>query len=191
MLSQSQRLLLCNFLLQLGLVIENASLPGVDALFLTYPDLLGHLQSVIKYGPKSVNFTCTTLNFDSYKFISNWPKIFKFKNLSMLYFCCHKNFLWAVVRHAVCICTYLSYESEVVADQDHPSLKLIDGAGESVDCLHVQMVGWLVQQEEVWPAERQPGKDYSTSLPIGEVPNRTNLAENDMMPSSHTTTREI
>lgn len=87
--------------------------------------------------------------------------------------------------------TYLSYESEVVADQNHPSLKFVDGAGESVDGLHVQMVGWLVQQEEVWPAERQPGKDDPTSLPIGEIPNWTNLAENDMMPSSHTTTREI
>ena len=81
--------------------------------------------------------------------------------------------------------TYLSYESEVVADQDHPSLKLIDGAGKSVDGLHVQMVGRLVQQEEVWPAERQPGKDDPTSLPIGEILNRTDLAENDMMPSSH------
>ena len=41
---------------------------------------------------------------------------------------------------------YLSYESKVVADKNHSSIEFVDGAGESVDGLHVEMVGGFVQE---------------------------------------------
>lgn len=62
-----------------------------------------------------------------------------------------------------------------MADQHHPSLKGVDGVGEGVDGLHVQVVGGFVQEEEVWPAERQPGEDHTTALAVGEVTHRADL----------------
>ena len=43
--------------------------------------------------------------------------------------------------------THLSYQSEVVADEDQPSLEAVDGVGQSVDGLHVEVIGGFVQQK--------------------------------------------
>ena len=49
--------------------------------------------------------------------------------------------------------THLTNESEVMAHKHHSPIKLIDGIGQSINGLHVKVVGGLVQQEKVRPAE--------------------------------------
>ena len=44
---------------------------------------------------------------------------------------------------------HLLDEAEVVADKNASSVKLVDGAGEAVDCLKVQVIGGLVQQQQM------------------------------------------
>ena len=43
--------------------------------------------------------------------------------------------------------THLSYQSEVVADENQPSLEAVDGVSQSVDGLHVEVIGGFVQQK--------------------------------------------
>lgn len=47
------------------------------------------------------------------------------------------------------VCSDLVDEPEVVADEHHAAVEVVDGVGECVDGLHVQMVGRLVQQQQV------------------------------------------
>ena len=62
--------------------------------------------------------------------------------------------------------THLADEPKVVADKHHASLKRVDGKGQSVNGLHVQVIGGLIQEEEVWPTECKPSKHNSTTLSI-------------------------
>lgn len=61
---------------------------------------------------------------------------------------------------------YLLDESEVVADQHHPSFKLVDGFSKCVDGLNVQVIGRFIEEEHVWVLPGQPGETHSTLLTI-------------------------
>ena len=83
---------------------------------------------------------------------------------------------------------YLTDESEVMADQYHPSIKGTDGVGQSIDGLHVQMVSGLVQEEDVGSTECQPGKDHPTTLAVREVPHWADL---DMAVNSISSSKQV
>ena len=61
---------------------------------------------------------------------------------------------------------YLTDQPEVMTDQHQPSLKAVDGVSQGINGLHVQMVGRLIQEEEVWSAEGQPRKHNTTTLTV-------------------------
>lgn len=71
---------------------------------------------------------------------------------------------------------HLLDESEVVADQHHTALKLIDGIGQGIDGLDVQVVGGLVQEEHVGVLPGQPGQAHAALLPIRQVPDWAHLS---------------
>mmetsp|Transcript_62786 Transcript_62786/g.166626 ORF Transcript_62786/g.166626 Transcript_62786/m.166626 type:complete len:310 (+) Transcript_62786:302-1231(+) len=48
----------------------------------------------------------------------------------------------------------LSNESEVVGDQDQASLELVDGVRQRIDALHVQVIRWLIEEQNVGIHER-------------------------------------
>jgi len=55
---------------------------------------------------------------------------------------------------------------EVVTNNHHSSIKVINGLRESIDRLHIKVVCGLVKQQQVRSLPRQPRKDHSTSLSI-------------------------
>lgn len=71
--------------------------------------------------------------------------------------------------------SHLTDKSEVVADKDHAALELSDSVSESVYRLHVQVVGGLVQQQQVRGLPGQVGKHDTTPLPVTQLSDRTNL----------------
>lgn len=63
-----------------------------------------------------------------------------------------------------------------MADQHHTPLKLIDGIGQGIDGLDIQVVSGLIQEEHVRILPGQPGQTHSALLPIGQVPNWAHLS---------------
>ena len=81
---------------------------------------------------------------------------------------------------------HLVNEPEVVADEDHAAVKVVDGVGEGVDGLHVEMVGGLVQQQHVRHLPRQPGEHHAALLPVRQLLDRRSLGlASDAVPSYH------
>ena len=56
-----------------------------------------------------------------------------------------------------------------MADENDPSVKAVDGVGESVDGLHVEMVGGLVEEEEMGNLVGDLSKHNSTLLAVREL----------------------
>lgn len=71
--------------------------------------------------------------------------------------------------------SHLLDESEVMADQHHTTLKVIDGICQGVNGLNVQVVGGLIQEEHVGVLPGQPGQTHSALLPIRQVPDWAHL----------------
>ena len=58
-------------------------------------------------------------------------------------------------------------QSKIVANENHTAIKVVDGVRESVDGLHVKMVGRFVEEEEVRDLVGQPGEHNATLLTVG------------------------
>ena len=54
-------------------------------------------------------------------------------------------------------------------DEDEPPLEVVDGVGEGVDGLHVEVVGGLVEEQHVRRLPRQPREHHATPLPVGQL----------------------
>ena len=61
---------------------------------------------------------------------------------------------------------HLVNEPEVVADEDHAAVKVVDGVGEGVDGLHVEMVGGFVQEEKMRNLVSDLSKHNATLLTV-------------------------
>ena len=70
-----------------------------------------------------------------------------------------------------CVIVYsdLVNQSKIVADENDSSVKAVDGVGESVDGLHVEMVGGFVEEEEMGNLVRDVGEHNATLLTVGEL----------------------
>jgi len=64
---------------------------------------------------------------------------------------------------------YLLDEPEVVADQHGAAFELVDGVGERVDGLDVQVIGGLVQEQQVGVLHGQPGEAHAALLAVRQV----------------------
>ena len=64
------------------------------------------------------------------------------------------------------------YERGVVADQDHRALVGLQGRADGLDRLDVQVVGGLVQEQDVVAAQDQPGQGELGLLAAGQGPGR-------------------
>ena len=60
-------------------------------------------------------------------------------------------------------------QSKIVADKNDSSVKAVDGVSESVDGLHVQMVGGFVQEEQMGNLVSDLSKHYSTLLAVRKL----------------------
>lgn len=72
--------------------------------------------------------------------------------------------------------TYLLNEPEVVADEHHAPFKLVDGLGERVDGLDVQVIGGLVEEQHVRVLPGQPGEAHAALLAVRQVPDGADLS---------------
>lgn len=68
-------------------------------------------------------------------------------------------------------------QSEVMRNEDHATVKIVNGISERINRFHVQMISRLIQQQQMRHLPSQPGKYDSTTLTIGQLTNRTNLKE--------------
>mmetsp|Transcript_28143 Transcript_28143/g.48826 ORF Transcript_28143/g.48826 Transcript_28143/m.48826 type:complete len:633 (-) Transcript_28143:351-2249(-) len=64
---------------------------------------------------------------------------------------------------------HLRDQAHVVRDQHQAALELGDGPGQRVDGLHVQVVGGLIQQQQVRGLLGHLGEDHARLLPVREV----------------------
>lgn len=64
-----------------------------------------------------------------------------------------------------------------MANQHHAALVLVDGVGQGVNGLDVQVIGGLIQEEHVGILTSQPGEAHPALLAIRQVPDRTHLGE--------------
>ena len=71
--------------------------------------------------------------------------------------------------------TYLVYEPEVVGHEDESALKVVDGVGQGVDGLHVEVVGGLVEEQHVRRLPGQPREHHATPLPVRQLLNGARL----------------
>ena len=70
-----------------------------------------------------------------------------------------------------------------MTDQHQSPLKRVDGIGQRIDGLHVQVIGGLVQKQEVWSTKGQPRKHHATALAVRQVLHRTNLEQESVWQS--------
>ena len=70
---------------------------------------------------------------------------------------------------------YLLDEPEVVANQHGAAVEVVDGVGECVDGLDVQVIGGFVQEEQVGVLHGQPGETHAALLAVGQVLNGAHL----------------
>mmetsp|Transcript_29547 Transcript_29547/g.96294 ORF Transcript_29547/g.96294 Transcript_29547/m.96294 type:complete len:428 (+) Transcript_29547:149-1432(+) len=73
-----------------------------------------------------------------------------------------------LVRHLV-------DEPKIVRHEHHASAKSLDGGGEAVDCVHVEVVGRLVEQQHRVVLHREHRKDDPRALSVGEHAHRALL----------------
>ena len=81
------------------------------------------------------------------------------------------------ISRTLFLASYLVYKSEVVANQHQSAFKVIDGIGEGINGLDVEMVGRFVQEQHVWGLPSQPGEDDSTALTVRQVTDRADLRD--------------
>lgn len=62
-----------------------------------------------------------------------------------------------------------------MANQHHAALVLVDGVGQGVNGLDVQVIGGLIQEEHVGILTSQPGKAHPALLPVRQVSNGVHL----------------
>ena len=60
-------------------------------------------------------------------------------------------------------------QSKIVADENNSSVEAVDGIGESVDGLHVEMVGGFVEEEEMRNLVSDLSKHNSTLLTVRQL----------------------
>ena len=60
-------------------------------------------------------------------------------------------------------------QSKIVADKNNSSVKAVDGVGEGVDGLHVEMVGGFVEEEEMRNLVSDLSKHNSTLLTVRQL----------------------
>ena len=71
-----------------------------------------------------------------------------------------------------------------MGDEDEAALEAVDGVGEGVDGLHVEVVGRLVEEQHVRRLPRQPREHHATPLPVGQLLDRTGLQGKEMIAPS-------
>mmetsp|Transcript_28318 Transcript_28318/g.60719 ORF Transcript_28318/g.60719 Transcript_28318/m.60719 type:complete len:305 (-) Transcript_28318:653-1567(-) len=69
----------------------------------------------------------------------------------------------------------LADQSHVVAHQNEAALEFVDGLGQCVDALHVEMVRRFVQEQDVGDLPAQLGEDDPGFLSVGELLHLANL----------------
>ena len=62
-----------------------------------------------------------------------------------------------------------------MGDEYEAALKVVDGVGEGVDGLHVEVVGGLVEEQHVRRLPRQPREHHATPLPVRQLLDRARL----------------
>ena len=72
--------------------------------------------------------------------------------------------------------TDLVNQSKIVADENNSSVEAVDGVGESVDGLHVEMVGGFVEEEEMRNLVSDLSKHNATLLTVRELLDRSSLS---------------
>ena len=68
-----------------------------------------------------------------------------------------------------------------MGDEDEAALEAVDGVGEGVDGLHVEVVGRLVEEQHVRRLPRQPREHHATPLPVGQLLDRASLQGEEMI----------
>ena len=68
-------------------------------------------------------------------------------------------------------------EPEVVADKHQSPVEVVDGRREGVDGLHVEVIGRLVQQQQVGTLPGQPRERHAAALAVRQVADWTRLQE--------------
>src|SRR6218665_2024264 len=77
--------------------------------------------------------------------------------------------IYATTSHAEQIYFYLTDlrdKSEVVADEHHSSLEVVNSISQSVNRLHVQMIGRLIKKKQMWSLPCKPREYHTTPLAI-------------------------
>lgn len=64
-----------------------------------------------------------------------------------------------------------------MADEHHAALELVDGLGQRVDGLDVQVIGGLVQEQHVRVLPGQPGEAHAALLTVRQVLDGADLSE--------------
>lgn len=62
-----------------------------------------------------------------------------------------------------------------MANQHGAAFELIDGVSQRVNRLDVQVIGGLVEEQQVRVLPGQPGKTHPALLSVGQIPDRTDL----------------
>lgn len=63
-----------------------------------------------------------------------------------------------------------------MADEHHAPIKLVDGLGQRVDGLDVQVIGGLVEEQHVRVLPGQPGEAHAALLTVRQVPDGADLS---------------
>lgn len=63
-----------------------------------------------------------------------------------------------------------------MADEHHAPIKLVDGLGQCVDGLDVQVIGGLVEEQHVGVLPGQPGEAHAALLTVRQVPDGADLS---------------
>ena len=83
--------------------------------------------------------------------------------------------LYGVMASDFCITTgtgtYLVNEAEVVADKDKAAIEGLDGLCQSINALNVQVVGGLVQQQQVRALHADHAEHQARLLALRQLPN--------------------
>ncbi len=70
-------------------------------------------------------------------------------------------------------------QPEVVRDQQHGAIEIIDCVRQRIDTVHVQMVSRFIQQKQMCTLPGEPGERDATTLTIRKLLHWTDLKVND------------
>lgn len=62
-------------------------------------------------------------------------------------------------------------------DENHATIEVVNSIGERIDRLHVQVIGRLIEQQQMRHLPSQPGEHDPATLAVGQLANRANLSE--------------